>query len=104
LKNLSHAIDLTNDINSNEQEHQILKGIVKFGETSVKEVMTARVNVVSVEKETPFNEVIDVILDSGHSRIPVYDDSFDKILGILIHQRHYSSSSTKTTTLIGYPC
>lgn len=83
VEELSHAIDLTNDINSNEQEHQILKGIVKFGETSVKEVMTARVNVVSVEKETPFNEIIKIILDSGHSRIPVYDDSFDKILGIL---------------------
>ena len=83
VEELSHAIDLTNDINSNQQEHQLLKGIVKFGETSVKEVMTARVNVVSIEKNTPFNEVIQVILDSGHSRIPVYEDSFDKVIGIL---------------------
>lgn len=83
VEELSHAIDLTNDIHSNQQEHQILKGIVKFGETSVKEVMTARVNVVSIEKETPFNDIIKTILDSGHSRIPVYEDSFDKILGVL---------------------
>lgn len=83
VEELSHAIDLTNDIHSNQQEHQILKGIVKFGETSVKEVMTARVNVVAIEKETPFNEIIKIILDSGHSRIPVYEDSFDKILGVL---------------------
>lgn len=83
VEELSHAIDLTNDIHSNQQEHQILKGIVKFGETSVKEVMTARVNVVAIEKETPFNKIIEVILESGHSRIPVYEDSFDKILGIL---------------------
>ncbi|MGE0561898.1 MAG: gliding motility-associated protein GldE [Flavobacteriales bacterium] len=83
VEELSHAIDLTNDIHSNQQEHQILKGIVKFGETSVKEVMTARVNVVSIEKETPFNKIIEIILDSGHSRIPVYEDSFDKILGVL---------------------
>jgi len=83
VEELSHAIDLTNDIHSNQQEHQILKGIVKFGETSVKEVMTARVNVVSIEKETSFNDIIKTILDSGHSRIPVYDDSFDKILGVL---------------------
>jgi putative hemolysin len=83
VEELSHAIDLTNDINSNEQEHQILKGIVKFGETSVKEIMTARVKVVSIEKETPFKEVIDVILESGHSRIPVYEETFDKILGVL---------------------
>lgn len=83
VEELSHAIDLTNDINSNEQEHQILKGIVKFGETSVKEIMTARVKVVSIEKETPFKKVIDVILESGHSRIPVYEETFDKILGVL---------------------
>jgi gliding motility-associated protein GldE len=83
VEELSHAIDLTNDINSNQQEHQLLKGIVKFGETSVKEVMTARVNVVSIEKNTPFNEVIKVILDSGHSRIPVYEESFDNVIGIL---------------------
>ena len=83
VEELSHAIDLTNDIHSNQQEHQILKGIVKFGETSVKEVMTARVNVVSIEKDTPFNDIIKTILDSGHSRIPVYEDSFDKILGVL---------------------
>jgi putative hemolysin len=83
VEELSHAIDLTNDINSNEQEHQILKGIVKFGETSVKEIMTARVKVVSIEKDTPFNEVIGVILESGHSRIPVYEETFDKVLGVL---------------------
>lgn len=83
VEELSHAIDLTNDINSNEQEHQILKGIVKFGETSVKEIMTARVKVVSIEKDTPFDEVIKVILESGHSRIPVYEETFDKVLGVL---------------------
>jgi gliding motility-associated protein GldE len=83
VEELSHAIDLTNDINSNEQEHQILKGIVKFGETSVKEIMTARVKVVSIEKDTPFNQVIGVILESGHSRIPVYEETFDKVLGVL---------------------
>lgn len=83
VEELSHAIDLTNDINSNEQEHQILKGIVKFGETSVKEIMTARVKVVSIEKDTPFDEVIRIILESGHSRIPVYEETFDKVLGVL---------------------
>jgi len=83
VEELSHAIDLTNDINSNEQEHQILKGIVKFGETSVKEIMTARIKVVAIKKDTPFNEVIEVILESGHSRIPVYEETFDKVLGVL---------------------
>ena len=48
VEELSHAIDLTNDIAVNEQEHQILKGIVKFGATSVIEIMTARLNGVSI--------------------------------------------------------
>ncbi|MCB9361602.1 MAG: gliding motility-associated protein GldE [Flavobacteriales bacterium] len=83
VEELSHALDLTNDITNDNEEHRILKGIVQFGETNVSEVMRARVNVVAVEKNTPFNIIISTILDSGHSRIPVYDDSFDKILGVL---------------------
>lgn len=83
VEELSHAIDLTNDINSNQQEHQILKGIVKFGDMSVKEIMTARVNIVTIEKQTSFEEIINIILESGHSRIPVYEDSLDKVIGVL---------------------
>jgi gliding motility-associated protein GldE len=83
VEELSHALDLTDDITNDNEEHRILKGIVQFGETNVSEVMRARVNVVAVEKNTPFNTIISTILDSGHSRIPVYDDSFDKILGVL---------------------
>jgi len=83
VEELSHALDLTDDISADNEEHKILKGIVKFGETNVSEVMKARVNVTSVEKHTSFNEIIETILDCGHSRIPVYEDSFDNILGVL---------------------
>lgn len=83
VEELSHALDLTDDIDTDNEEHKILKGIVKFGETNVSEVMKARVKVVAVEKNTAFSEIIDTILNCGHSRIPVYEDSFDKILGVL---------------------
>lgn len=83
VEELSHAIDLTNDIAVNEQEHQILKGIVKFGATSVIEIMTARLNVVAIEKNTPIEDVIKTINESGHSRIPVFEETFDKIIGVL---------------------
>ncbi len=83
VEELSHALDLTKDIPEDEDEHRILKGIVKFGETSVKQIMKARVDAVSIEKNTPFNEVIDIILDCGHSRIPIYKESFDEIIGLL---------------------
>lgn len=83
VEELSHALDLTGDITNDNEEHRILKGIVQFGETNVSEVMRARVNVVAIEKTTPFTNIIATILKSGHSRLPVYDDSFDKILGVL---------------------
>ncbi len=83
VEELSHALDLTEDIPENKDEHRILKGIVKFGETSVKQVMKARVDVVSIEKETAYNDVLTTILECGHSRIPIYEESFDKIVGLL---------------------
>ena len=70
-------------IPENKEEHKILKGIVKFGETNVKQIMKPRMDVVALKNDTPFNEVIQVITESGHSRIPVFEDSFDKILGLL---------------------
>lgn len=83
VEELSDALDLAEDIPENKDEHRILKGIVKFGETSVKQVMKPRIDVISIEKNTSFNEVIEIILESGHSRIPVCEESFDQIIGLL---------------------
>ncbi|MBW6482066.1 MAG: gliding motility-associated protein GldE [Vicingaceae bacterium] len=83
VEDLSHALDLTSDIPENQDEHRILKGIVKFGETSVKQIMTARVDVVALDKNLPYTTVINTIIDSGYSRIPVYENSFDTIIGII---------------------
>jgi len=83
VEELSHALDLTDDISEDEDEHKILKGIIKFGETSVKQIMKARVDVVALEKSTPYHEVLETILNCGFSRIPIIDGSFDKIIGLL---------------------
>ena len=83
VDDLSQALELTSDENSTEEDHKILEGIVKFGNTDVKQVMTSRVDVVSLEEKTNFQEVISTILESGYSRIPVHRDNFDNILGIL---------------------
>lgn len=83
VEDLSHALDLTSDIDEDNEEHKILKGIIKFGETSVKQIMTARVDVVALEKNAVYQDVITTILESGYSRIPVYEESFDTITGIL---------------------
>lgn len=80
---LSHALELTQDQNTSSEEHKILKGIVNFGNTDVKQIMTPRIQVEAIEVETEFEQVIERIVDSAYSRIPVYNDSFDKVVGIL---------------------
>ena len=80
---LEHALNLTVDSVDNEDEKKILEGIVKFGNTDVKQIMTPRTDVISFEISTPFNELISELKEIKYSRIPVFEDSFDKIKGIL---------------------
>jgi CBS domain containing-hemolysin-like protein len=64
-------------------EREMIHGIVELGTTEVREVMVPRVDIVGVEVGSPIADVIDVIGKSGHSRFPLYVDSFDNIKGIL---------------------
>jgi putative hemolysin len=80
---LEQAIALTRKDDVNEEEHKILEGIVRFGNTQVRQIMRQRLDVYAVEVKTEFKDLIQLILDCGHSRLPVYDDTFDKIVGIL---------------------
>lgn len=82
MDEISQALKLTSDQELSE-EKEILEGIVKFGNKDVAEIMKPRVDVVSLDIKTSFSIVLDVIVDSGFSRIPVYDGSFDNIKGIL---------------------
>jgi len=84
IDDLSEALELTTADNSTpEEEKKILKGIVKFGDIAVREIMKARIDVTAVDAKTPYNDLLSTILESGYSRIPVYQDSFDKVTGIL---------------------
>ena len=80
---LELALNLTVDSVDNEDEKKILEGIVKFGNTDVKQIMTPRTDVISFEISTPFNELMSELKEIKYSRIPVFEDSFDKIKGIL---------------------
>jgi len=84
-EDIDAAIDLTvnSDDESSEEEADMLKGIVKFGDVSTKQIMKTRVDVTAIEINTPFNEVMDVIKSTGYSRIPVFNEDFDTIEGIL---------------------
>ncbi|HRD06257.1 MAG: gliding motility-associated protein GldE [Saprospiraceae bacterium] len=83
-EDLDAAIELTVSQNEEEpHEAELLKGIVKFGDMSARQVMRPRVDVVAVEKDIDFTSLLNIIRESGYSRLPVYEEDVDKILGIL---------------------
>ena len=80
---LSTALDLAGENDTNEEEKRILRSIVEFGNIDVKEIMKSRVDVVAIEEKTDFKDVKELVVSSGYSRIPVYKENFDTILGVL---------------------
>lgn len=80
---LEQAVALTKELSDSEEEHKMLEGIVKFGNTEVCQIMNSRVDTVAIDVKLNFKEVYDVIVESGFSRFPVHQDSFDNIVGIL---------------------
>ena len=80
---LEYALDLTKDSVDNKEEKKILEGIVKFGNTDVKQIMTPRTDVVAFQNDLDYKSLINDLKAVKFSRIPVYEDSFDKIKGIL---------------------
>lgn len=83
VDDLHQALELTSQENASEEEHKILEGIVKFGSTTVKQIMKPRLDVVCVDITWDYQRVLDLILDSGYSRIPVYQENFDQVKGVL---------------------
>lgn len=81
LDDISDALDLTGD--EIFEEKHILKSIVTFGNINAGEIMTARVDVTDLEIRSDFNKVLSVIVESGYSRIPVFDETPDNVKGIL---------------------
>jgi putative hemolysin len=81
LDDISDALDLTGD--EIFEEKQILKSIVTFGNINAEEIMTARVDVTDLEIQSDFSKVLAVIVESGYSRIPVFDETPDNVKGIL---------------------
>jgi|TARA_Y100000994_G_scaffold202080_1_gene172916 putative hemolysin len=78
---LTKAINITSD--TKDEEKKFFEGIIQFGQTDVKQIMKARIDIVALEMKSSFEEVINIILDSGYSRIPVYKENIDQIKGIL---------------------
>jgi gliding motility-associated protein GldE len=80
---LTHALELTENFSSSEEEKEILKGIVNFGTLTVRQIMTSRIDITAVDIEIDFHELMDRVNKTGFSRLPVYNETIDKIEGIL---------------------
>lgn len=83
VNELEHALDLTKESVDNPEEKKILEGIVKFGHTDVKQTMTPRVELLALDTSIDNSELLEAIVESRYSRIPIYEESLDKIEGIL---------------------
>ncbi len=83
LDDLRHAINLTATQEEHKEEKEILKGIVNFSNIPVKSIMKARVDVKAIDISTPFEKLIAFIQEHNYSRLPVYQESLDNVLGIL---------------------
>lgn len=82
IEEITQVLHMNNETESAD-EKEILEEIVKFGNKNVSDIMKPRIDVVSIDIKISFSEVLNVIIDSGFSRIPVFSDSFDNITGIL---------------------
>ncbi|MDG1830510.1 MAG: gliding motility-associated protein GldE [Flavobacteriaceae bacterium] len=80
---LSDALELTDKTETSKDEQKILKGIVSFGSIETKQVMKPRIDVFSVSKDLTFDELIKQVREEGYSRIPVFEEKIDKVIGVI---------------------
>ena len=83
MDDLSAAVDIATEASTPLEEKNMLKGIATFTEKEVSSVMKPRIDIVAVEVGMPFREMLETVIKSGFSRIPVYEESLDKVSGIL---------------------
>lgn len=103
---LSQALELTATDETSTEEQKILEGIVSFGNTDTKQVMSPRIDVFALEITETFVEIYPKIIEKGFSRIPVYRDNIDQIEGVLFVKDllpYINDSEFNWTTLIREP-
>jgi putative hemolysin len=83
IYDLENALEITDIEDATDDDKKILEGIVKFGHTDVKQIMKSRMDVVAFNCDESYSELITKIIETKYSRIPIYNESFDDILGIL---------------------
>jgi gliding motility-associated protein GldE len=103
---LSQALELTDTDETSSEEQKILEGIVTFGNTDTKQVMSPRMDIFGLEIEESFKTIYSKIVEKGYSRIPVYRDNIDHIEGVLFVKdllRHIDKEDFDWKTLLREP-
>ncbi len=83
IDHLSQALELTSEEDTTREEQRILQGIVSFGNTDTKQVMRPRMDIFALNEESSFLEIFPEIIENGYSRIPVFKENVDNVIGIL---------------------
>ena len=103
---LSQALEMTDSEDTSTEEQKILEGIVSFGNTDTKQVMSPRMDIFALEIEETFQDIYVKIVEKGYSRIPVYRDNIDQIEGVLFVKdllKHIDKKEFDWKTLIREP-
>lgn len=83
VEEIHQALEITADKEVSDEEKDMLKGIVNFSTLSVKQIMKSRIDIMAIDAETDFHDLMDKVNKTGYSRIPIYQETVDKIEGIL---------------------
>jgi len=83
IQELDEAIDIKSDEEATQEEKNIMKGIVKFGNITVRQIMRSRLDVSGVEFNSSFDDLIKRVEELHYSRLPVYKSSLDEVIGII---------------------
>ena len=103
---LSQALELASEDDTTQEEQKILQGIVSFGNTDTKQVMRPRIDIFALDQSVEFKTIIAEIVKHGYSRIPVYNESIDSVVGILYVKDllpHLQKKQFDWTTLLRAP-
>src|SRR5690606_30870176 len=83
VDHLSQALELASEGDTTEEEQKILEGIVNFGNTDTKQVMQPRIDIFALNENMKFSQVLEEIVKNDYSRIPVFSENMDNVLGVL---------------------
>ena len=103
---LSQALELASEDDTTQEEQKILQGIVSFGNTDTKQVMRPRIDIFALDQSIEYSKIIPEIIKHGYSRIPVYNESIDAVVGILYVKDllpHLQKKQFDWTTLLRAP-